>query len=240
MAADSGSTDAVNTGETLTFAGTANEIVTTVSNNIITIGQPDNVTIAANLTVTGTTGSTNYTTGAVVISGGVGVAGNMHVEGNHSNFAGNVGVTGSLTVAGNLTVSGTTTTVNTETLTINDNIVLLNNNATGSPSENAGIEVERGDSTNVLLRWNETTDKWEWTDDGSAYTPFANAILKTIVDAKGDLIVASGADTVTILSLGTNGQALKVNTSTTSGLEWGQAGYQPDDSQMVVGLRVFG
>lgn len=36
----------------------------------------------------------------------------------------------SVTVSGNLTVSGTTTTLNTETLTVNDNIIILNNNAT--------------------------------------------------------------------------------------------------------------
>ena len=75
-----------------------------------------------------------------------------------------------LTVSGNLTVSGTTTSINTETLTINDNIIVINNNATGSPTENAGIEVERGTSANVLIRWNETSDKWEFTNDGSTYS----------------------------------------------------------------------
>ena len=40
---------------------------------------------------------------------------------------------------------------------------------TGTPSQNAGINVERGTSTNVLLRWNETNDKWEFTNDGTTY-----------------------------------------------------------------------
>ncbi len=75
-----------------------------------------------------------------------------------------------LTVSGNLTVSGTTTSINTETVTVDDNIIVLNNNATGAPSVDAGIEVERGSSTNVQLRWNETTDKWQFTNDGSTYT----------------------------------------------------------------------
>ena len=44
-----------------------------------------------------------------------------------------------LTLSGNLTVSGTTTSINTETLTVDDNVVVLNNNVTGSPTENAGI-----------------------------------------------------------------------------------------------------
>ena len=74
------------------------------------------------------------------------------------------------TVSGNLTVSGTTTTVNSETVTFDDNILVLNNNYSGgSPTENAGIEVERGTVANVALRWNETSDKWQITEDGSAY-----------------------------------------------------------------------
>lgn len=55
IAADSGTTDTVAGGETITFEGTTNEVTTAVSNNTITIGLPDNVTIAGNLTVNGTT-----------------------------------------------------------------------------------------------------------------------------------------------------------------------------------------
>jgi len=74
-----------------------------------------------------------------------------------------------LVVDGNLTVGGTTTTVNTETINLADNIITLNSNATGSATQNGGIEVERGDDTNVTLRWNESSDKWEVTEDGSTY-----------------------------------------------------------------------
>lgn len=78
--------------------------------------------------------------------------------------------TGTITVSGNLTVSGTTTTVNTETINLADNIITLNSNFTGSsPTENSGIEVERGTLTNVLVRWNEGTDRWEFTNDGANY-----------------------------------------------------------------------
>jgi len=80
-----------------------------------------------------------------------------------------------LIVTGNLTVSGTQTIVNTETIELADNIIVLNSNATGTPSENAGIEVERGDSSNVALRWNETDDDWEVTTDGSNYYNISTA-----------------------------------------------------------------
>ena len=52
IAADSGTNDSVSlVTDTLTFEGTANEILTTVSNNKINISQPENVTIGNNLTV---------------------------------------------------------------------------------------------------------------------------------------------------------------------------------------------
>ena len=65
-----------------------------------------------------------------------------------------------VTVQGNLIITGTQTVVNTETLTVDDNIIVLNNNEAGTPSQNAGIEVERGTSDNVSLVWNEADDKW--------------------------------------------------------------------------------
>ena len=90
-------------------------------------------------------------------------------------LADDVTVAATLTVVGNLIVSGTTTTVNTATVSIQDNIMTLNSDATGSPTENAGIEIERGDSANTVLRWNETSDEWEVTSDGSNYYEIAHA-----------------------------------------------------------------
>ena len=79
-------------------------------------------------------------------------------------------VTGSLTVGGNLTVSGGVTSTFSETVLIEDNFITLNSNVTGgSPSENAGIEISRGASANVQIRWNESTDKWQFTNDGTNY-----------------------------------------------------------------------
>jgi hypothetical protein len=48
-----------------------------------------------------------------------------------------------------------------------------------------------------------------------------DAILDTDFTAKGDLISASAASTPIRIPVGTNGQVLKANSATTSGLEWG-------------------
>ena len=74
---------------------------------------------------------------------------------------------GSLIVQGDLTVSGNTTYVNTETIQLADNIITLNANHTGAASQNAGLEVERGTDSNVVLQWNEANDYWEIASGGS-------------------------------------------------------------------------
>ena len=61
LAAGIGSDDTFNTGETLTFAGTGNEIETTVSNNQIQVGIVTNPTLTGNVTVTGDLIVTGYT-----------------------------------------------------------------------------------------------------------------------------------------------------------------------------------
>jgi len=48
----------------------------------------------------------------------------------------------------------------------------LNKDQTGSPSSNCSFEVERGALDNVRIRWNESSDQWEYTDDGSTYVAF--------------------------------------------------------------------
>ena len=107
--------------------------------------------------------------------------------------SGSTSISGDLTVSGNMTVSGSSTTVNTETLTINDNIIVLNNNASGAPSENAGIEVERGSSDNVSIRWNETADTWQLTNDG---TTFAD-VQASITAGAG---LSKSANTINVVS----------------------------------------
>ena len=72
-------------------------------------------------------------------------------------IGGNKTFSNNIVVSGNLTVSGTSTTINTETVNIADNKILLNSNYTGgSPTEDGGIEVERGTQGNVNFIWKES------------------------------------------------------------------------------------
>lgn len=92
-----------------------------------------------------------------------------------NSSGGTTTVDDNLIVTGTLTVSGSVSYVNTTNLEIGDNIITLNNDEAGAPSQNAGIEIERGTSANVLLQYNETSDKWELTNDGSVYSPIETA-----------------------------------------------------------------
>lgn len=82
---------------------------------------------------------------------------------------GNLTMGGDLVVSGNLTVNGTTTTLNTDVLSVEDNQIILNANQTGSAALDALLTVERGDDTNVAIKWNETSNKWQFTNNGSTY-----------------------------------------------------------------------
>jgi hypothetical protein len=60
--------------------------------------------------------------------------------------------------------------------------------------------------------------------EGSTATVNGHDVLtEALVDAKGDLLVASAADTVTRLAAGTNGYILTANSGATNGIEWAAA-----------------
>jgi hypothetical protein len=67
---------------------------------------------------------------------------------------------GNVYITGNLIVNGSTTTVNSNVVEIGDSIITLNSDEAGAPSQDAGIEVERGSSSNKTLIWDESADKW--------------------------------------------------------------------------------
>jgi len=59
--------------------------------------------------------------------------------------------------------------MNTETVTTEDNAILLNSNATSTPTEDGGVELERGNLNNARVFWNEATDRWQHGIVGTMY-----------------------------------------------------------------------
>lgn len=116
------------------------------------------------------------------------------LDGSETLNIGDDGNDTNVVIRGDLTVSGTTTTVNSATLSIADNEITLNSDVTGAPSENAGIEVNRGTSADVRIRWNETDDKWQFTNDGTNYTDLGGSAVDATTTVKGIVKLATNAD----------------------------------------------
>ena len=123
-----------------------------------------------------------YVDGASYLTGGDGVTnstGTIAVDTTVvrttgvQSIGGNKTFSDNIVVDGNFTVSGTTTTINTATLLLEDNIITLNSGTSGSPTENGGITVDRGSAADVTFQFNETTDKWQFNNDGSTYVNLA-------------------------------------------------------------------
>ena len=101
--------------------------------------------------------------------------------------------TRNVVVSGNLTVSGTTTTVDSTTVNIGDNIIVLNTDETGTPSQDAGIEIERGTETNASFLWIEGDDYWKTSGN------FAIGAMTEItsVPAVSKFLIATGSNNIT-------------------------------------------
>jgi hypothetical protein len=144
----------------------------------ITASLSGNASTASKIETARTISLAGNVTGSVTFDG----SSDVSITTTLASLPADVSISNNLTVGGNLTVNGTVTSVNTETTTLNDNIIVLNNNETGAPSQNAGLEVERGTSANVSLLWNESSDQWTATNDGTYY----HAIARKYAVAIGD------------------------------------------------------
>ena len=99
------------------------------------------------------------------------------------NFAldvnGNTRISGTQTITGDLIVQGTTTTIDSQNLTVEDNILTINENA--SADTDAGLMINRGPSNDpAVFFWDETVDKFKLattTSDGSTRTDLTAVTL---------------------------------------------------------------
>ena len=91
----------------------------------------------------------------------------------HGTFTGatSLTATGNVSVGGNLNVTGN---INSETvvdLFVEDRNITLQYGSTGTPSANSQIFVDRGSSANTYILWDEGTDKFKFSNDGSTDYP---------------------------------------------------------------------
>ena len=92
-----------------------------------------------------------------------------------------------------------------------DNILVLNKDVGGNPSENAGIEIRRGNQTNAKLLWNETSDHWEVASGGTT-----GRLLTT-----GDEGSGNGLDADTVDGVEASAFLLKSGGTMTGNLDMG-------------------
>jgi hypothetical protein len=143
----------VDSGSPITSSGTitlglSNIPNTSLANNSVTYGT---TTVALGGTSTSIAGLTSLDFAAGNRNLGASIGANTLTIG---------GATSTVSIPGNLTVQGTLLTKDSQEVNIGDAIIKLNAEETGAPTEDAGIEIERGTDTNVAFLWDETNDYW--------------------------------------------------------------------------------
>ena len=157
-------------------------------------------------TSTATTGEVLSWTGTdydwVAQSGGGGLA-NV-VEDTTPQLGGTLDLNGNeIQNNGNIILHPTSTTgyVGINRVNSNGGTLLLNADQAGTPSSSSTnysyIGVERGTSANVYIRWNETSDQWEFTNNGTSYTALGGSGSTPTLDT----VMNTGSETDNILTL---------------------------------------
>lgn len=209
-----------------------------------------NVDIETTLAFSGDYGTANVEilTQRLNFAGGDGITTHVHDSNNEVTIEvdntvvktdrTNQTIDGNIIIRGNLAVQGNTVYAQTETVLIEDNIITLNAaiNQSGTPIYDAGLEIDRGAENNVYLLWNETENRWTYTNNGTLYwnigsvqnafvtftangtpvTPQSNNDVLIINGVNGVLVTADdSANTITLglteLAAGNSGSQIFVS-----------------------------
>lgn len=90
--------------------------------------------------------------------------------------------------------------------------------ALGDSIDASLLDLKGGTTGQVLAKASGTDMDFSWVAQDDS-----NAIQNTIVDAKGDLIAASAADTPARLAVGNNGETLIADSTASTGLKWAKS-----------------
>jgi hypothetical protein len=161
VAADSGTGAVDLDSQSLTIAGTANEIETSASSQTVTIGLPSAVTVTTSVTtptVQASAVKANDGTAAITIADSTGA----------------VQLAQNLTVSGNLFVNGSTTQVNTTTTTIEDQLLDLGMVDGSVPSSDLDKDIgvlfnyySGGAAKKAAVYWDDSTSRVVVSADAS-------------------------------------------------------------------------
>jgi hypothetical protein len=218
IAGNSG-TDAVSLlTDTLTITG-GTGILTTVTDNTVTINLPQAVSPTSNVTFNDVT-----------------VSGTLN---SNDITAANISIAGNAEITGNLTVLGTVTTVNSTTVSIGDkNIELAKDATTAAQADGGGITV-RGPTVAATIVYSSGDDRWNMNKDLNVTNVYAELVgnsstttkwktardlsltgdaTATLASVDGSAAVSTAITLATVnTNVGTYGDSVTVPTVTVNG-----------------------
>ena len=151
-------------------------------------GSTANTAVQGNvaLEIQGTTNEIDVSDGSITLG-----SGGTTTIGLADSIAGNRTFQNNVTISGNLTVNGTTTTAASTNTVVTDKLLELANGTTGAPAGDSGIIIERGDSNNAFIGFDESADKFvvgTGTFDGSSSGNLAISTGTLIANIEGNVV----------------------------------------------------
>jgi hypothetical protein len=146
-----------------------------------TITASGDLIVSGNLTVRGNVTTVNSTTVSIndknivlannAINAAEADGGGITINGANATFTySNTGdkfvVNKNLDVAGNIS---SVYSISADNIQLSGDKITVLSAVDGSPSSNASFIINRGSSTDVSLKWDESIDRWQFTNDGTAF-----------------------------------------------------------------------
>ena len=194
----------VNTGDGLIISGTD-----------VAVGQGDGITVNTNDVAVDST--VIRTTGSQTISGDKTFTGNVDLSGA-GTIAGFT-VDGDLAVSGNIQATGNLNTVNQIDLIVDDSNITLNN---GNVAQDSHIKIDRpgGTGSDTYLKWNETDDRWQFSNDGSTDNDMLLLTDFSVSDTGGDGSLTYSSVTGVFTYTGPSASEVRAHFSATNGVDY--------------------